>query len=33
MRLGKFVGFKNCFQIHVDWEIDIELVARLAELD
>jgi hypothetical protein len=38
MRLGKFVGFKNCFQIHVDWKIDRELVkdlvrARLAELD
>ena len=38
MRLGKFVLFKNCFQIPVDWEIDRELVkdlvgARLAELD
>ena len=38
MRLGKFVVFKNCFQIPVDWEIDRELVkdlvrARLAELD
>jgi uncharacterized protein len=37
-RLGKFVVFKNCFQIPVDWEIDRELVkdlvrARLAELD
>ena len=38
VRLGKFVVFKNCFQIPVDWEIDKELVkdlvqARLAELD
>src|ERR1700730_5149133 len=38
VRLGKFVLFKNCFQIPVDWEIDRELVkdlvrARLAELD
>ena len=37
-RLGKFVVWKNCFQIPVDWEIDRELVkdlvrARLAELD
>jgi len=37
-RLRKFVVFKNCFQIPVDWEIDRELVkdlvrARLAELD
>ncbi len=37
-RLGKFVIFKNCFQIPVNWEIDKELVkdlvrARLAELD
>jgi len=37
-RLAKFVLFKNCFQIPVDWEIDRELVkdlvrARLAELD
>nr|PZN38022.1 MAG: hypothetical protein DIU70_11590 [Bacillota bacterium] len=37
-RLGRFVVFKNCFQIPVDWEIDKELVrdlvlARLAELD
>jgi len=37
-RLEKFVVFKNCFQIPVDWEIDKELVkdlvrARLAELD
>ena len=37
-RLGKFVVWKNCFQIPVDWEIDKELVkdlirARLAELD
>jgi len=37
-RLEKFVVFKNCFQIPVDWEIDEELVAdlvraRLAELD
>ena len=36
--LGKFVVWKNCFQIPVDWEIDRELVkdlvrARLAELD
>ena len=38
VRLEKFVLFKNCFQIPVDWEIDRELVkdlvsARLAELD
>ena len=38
VRLGKFVLFKICFQIPVDWEIDRELVkdlvrARLAELD
>ena len=38
VRLAKFVVFKNCFQIPVDWEIDRELVkdlvrARLAELD
>ena len=38
VRLGKFVVWKNCFQIPVDWEIDRELVkdlvrARLAELD
>ena len=38
VRLGKFVVFKTCFQIPVDWEIDRELVkdlvrARLAELD
>jgi len=37
-RLGKFVVFKNCFQIPVDWTIDRKLVkdlvrARLAELD
>jgi uncharacterized protein len=37
-RLGKYVVFKNCFQIPVDWDIDRELVrdlvrARLAELD
>jgi uncharacterized protein YdhG (YjbR/CyaY superfamily) len=37
-RLGKFVLFKTCFQIPVDWEIDRKLVkdlvrARLAELD
>jgi uncharacterized protein YdhG (YjbR/CyaY superfamily) len=37
VRLGKFVVWKNCFQIPVDWEIDRELVkdlvqARLAEL-
>ncbi|CAN7217556.1 DUF1801 domain-containing protein [Pseudoduganella sp. LjRoot289] len=36
-RLGKYVVFKNCFQIPVDWEIDRDLVrdllrARLAEL-
>ncbi|PYT85897.1 MAG: hypothetical protein DMG36_27125, partial [Acidobacteria bacterium] len=29
MRLGKFVFFKNCFQIPVDWEIDKELVKDL----
>jgi uncharacterized protein YdhG (YjbR/CyaY superfamily) len=38
VRLEKFVVFKNCFQIPVDWQIDRELVkdlvrARLAELD
>ena len=38
VRLGKFVLFKNCFQIPVDWKIDRELEkdlvrARLAELD
>jgi uncharacterized protein len=38
VRLGKFVLFKNCFQIPVDWKIDRKLVkdlvrARLAELD
>jgi uncharacterized protein YdhG (YjbR/CyaY superfamily) len=38
VRLGKFVVFKNCFQLPVDWAIDTELVndlvqARLAELD
>jgi len=37
-RLGKFVVFKNCFQIPMDWKIDRKLVkdlvrARLAELD
>jgi uncharacterized protein len=37
-RLGKFVVFKNCFQIPVDWKLDRELLrdlvrARLAELD
>ena len=37
-RLAKFVVWKNCFQIPVDWQIDPELVAdlvraRLAELD
>lgn len=37
-RLEKFVVFKNCFQLPVDWEIDKKLVedlvrARLAELD
>ncbi|MGV3662559.1 MAG: iron chaperone [Prosthecobacter sp.] len=37
-RLGKFVVFKNCFQIPVDWEIDETLIkdmvcARLAELE
>ena len=37
-RLGKFVVFKNCFQIPVDWKINRKLVkdlvrARLAELD
>jgi uncharacterized protein YdhG (YjbR/CyaY superfamily) len=36
-RLAKFVVFKNCFQIPVDWKIDPKLVkdlveARLAEL-
>jgi uncharacterized protein YdhG (YjbR/CyaY superfamily) len=36
-RLGKFVVFKNCFQIPVDWKIDRKLVkdlvrSRLAEL-
>ena len=38
VRLGKFVVWKNCFQIPVDWKIDKKLVkdlvrARLAELD
>ena len=38
VRLGRFVVWKNCFQIPVDWEVDRELVkdlvrARLAELD
>ncbi len=38
VRLAKFVVWKSCFQIPVDWEIDRELVkdlvrARLAELD
>ena len=37
-RLEKYVVFKNCFQIPVDWTIDKKLVkdlvrARLAELD
>jgi len=37
-RLGKFILYKNRFQIPVAWEIDLELVkdlvrARLAELD
>lgn len=37
-RLEKYVLFKNCFQIPVDWAIDKKLVkdlvrARLAELD
>ena len=26
VRLGKFVVFKNCFQLPVDWDIDRELV-------
>ena len=38
VRLAKFVVWKNCFQIPVDWKIDRKLVkdlvrARLAELD
>lgn len=38
VRLGKFVVFKGCFQLPVDWKIDRKLVkdlvrARLAELD
>ena len=38
VKLAKFVVFKNCFQIPVDWDIDRKLVkdlvlARLAELD
>jgi uncharacterized protein len=38
VRLGKFVVWKNCFQIPVDWEIDREFVkdlvrSRLAELE
>ena len=38
VRLGKFVVWKNCFQIPVDWKIDRKLVkdlvrARLSELD
>lgn len=37
-KLEKFVVFKSCFQIPVDWKIDKKLVkdlvrARLAELD
>lgn len=37
-RLEKFVVFKNCFQIPVDWKIERKLLkdlvrARLAELD
>src|SRR6476659_8408847 len=37
-RLGKYVVFKNCFQIPVDWEVDRKLIkdlvrARLDELD
>jgi uncharacterized protein YdhG (YjbR/CyaY superfamily) len=37
-RLGKYVVWKYCFQIPVDWKIDKKLVkdlvqARLAELD
>jgi uncharacterized protein YdhG (YjbR/CyaY superfamily) len=37
-RLGKFVFFKTCFQIPVDWKIDRKLLkdlvrARLGELD
>jgi uncharacterized protein len=37
-RLRKFVFFKTCFQIPIDWEIDRALMkdlvrARLAELD
>ena len=37
-RIQKYVVFKNCFQIPVDWAIDTKLVkdlvlARLAELD
>jgi hypothetical protein len=36
--MAKFVVWKNCFQIPVDWKIDKKLVkalvrARLAELD
>jgi uncharacterized protein YdhG (YjbR/CyaY superfamily) len=38
VRLAKFVVFKNCFQVPVDWRIDRKLLrdlvrARLAELD
>ena len=38
VKLEKYVVFKNCFQIPVDWKIDKRLVkdlvrARLAELD
>ena len=38
VKLKKFVVFKNCFQIPVDWKVDKQLVkalvqARLAELD
>ena len=38
VRLGKFVVWKSCFQIPVDWKIDKKLVkdlvrARLAEFD
>jgi len=37
-RLGKYVVFKGCFQVPVDWKMDRKLVkdlvkARLRELD
>jgi hypothetical protein len=33
VRLGKFVVWKNCFQIPVDWKIDRKLVKDLVRAD